>query len=79
MPRAARIASLSLRLNDAPTAVTWLTQAASASPDDLRLMTSLADAQIRAGQRDAARTTIARALEREPKNPVLASLARRAR
>lgn len=79
VPRAARIASLSLRLNDAPTAVTWLTQAASASPADVRLMTSLADAQIRAGQRDAARTTIARALEREPKNPVLASLARRAR
>ena len=79
VPRAARIASLSLRLNDAPTAVRWLTQAASANPNDVRLLISLADAQIRSGDRADALATIARALEREPNNPVLASLARRAR
>ena len=78
VPRASRIASLSLRLNDAETAVRWLTQAASASPNDVRLMTSLADAQVRAGQREAAQATIARALEKEPKDPALLSLARRA-
>ena len=74
--RASRIASLSLRLNDAETAVHWLTQAAASSPTDVRLMTSLADAQIRAGDRPAAQATIARALEKEPKNPVLLSLHR---
>lgn len=79
VPRAARIASLSLRLNDAETAVRWLTQATAASPNDVRLMTALADAQFRAGQRPAAQATIARALEKEPQNPVLLSLARRAR
>lgn len=78
-PRAARIASLSLRLNDPASAVRWLTQAASARPNDIRLLTSLADAQIRAGARDAAQVTIARALEKEPKNPALQLLARRAR
>jgi tetratricopeptide (TPR) repeat protein len=79
VPRAARIASLSLRLNDPQTAVRWLAQAVAASPADVRLMTSLADAQIRAGDRAAALVTVARAREREPANPVLASLARRAR
>jgi tetratricopeptide (TPR) repeat protein len=77
--RAARVASLSLRLNDPQTAVRWLTQAVSGNSNDVRLMTSLADAQIRAGQKEAAAATIARAQERDPKNPVLASLARRAR
>jgi tetratricopeptide (TPR) repeat protein len=79
VPRAARIASLSLRLNDPPTAVHWLAQAVAASPNDVRLMTSLADAQIRSGDREHALETIARGLEREPGNAVLASLARRAR
>ena len=78
-PRAARIASLSLRLNDPATAVRWLTQAASSSPNDVRLLTSLADAQIRAGAKEAAQATIARALEKEPKNATLQLLARRAR
>ena len=78
VPRATRIASLSLRLNDTSTAVRWLTQAASSTPNDLRLMAALADAQFRAGDRDAARATLARGLEREPKNPALLLLARRA-
>ena len=60
------------------TAVDWLTQAAASSPNDVRLLASLADAQIRAGDTTGAHTTIAHGLEREPKNPVLASLARRA-
>ena len=77
--RASRIASLSLRLNDADTAVHWLAQAASASPNDVRLMVSLADAQMRAGDKEAAQATIARGLEREPKNGALLLLARRTR
>ena len=76
--RATRIASLSLRLNDPATAVRWLAQAAASSPNDVRLLTSLAEAQIRAGARLAAQETIARGLEKEPGNPVLLSLSRRA-
>jgi tetratricopeptide (TPR) repeat protein len=76
--RAARIASLSLRLNDPATAVHWLTQASSSSPSDVRLTTSLADAQIRAGDREAAQATIARGLEKDPNNAALRILARRA-
>jgi tetratricopeptide (TPR) repeat protein len=78
-PRAARIASLSLRLNDPETAIRWLTRAAASSPNDVRLLVSLADAQIRAGARDAAQATIARGLEKDPKNPTLLLLSRRAR
>jgi superkiller protein 3 len=77
-PRAARIASLSLRLNDPDTAVGWLARAVSANPNDVRLIASLADAQIRAGDREAARATLAKALEKDPNNPSLLLLARRA-
>jgi tetratricopeptide (TPR) repeat protein len=77
--RAARIASLSLRLNDPDTAVSWLTRAASSSPNDIRLIAALADAQLRAGNRAAAQAAIARGLEKEPENPSLLQLARRAR
>ena len=76
--RAGRIASLSLRLHDPSTAVRWLSHAVSASPNDVRLTISLADAQVRAGDRDAAKRTIARGLEKDPKNPALLLLARRA-
>jgi tetratricopeptide (TPR) repeat protein len=79
VPRATRIAALSLRVNDAPTAVGWLTQAVSANPNDLRLLASLADAQIREGDRTAAQATIGRGLEKDPRNPQLQALARRAR
>jgi tetratricopeptide (TPR) repeat protein len=77
--RAIRIAALSIRVNDPPTAVAWLNQAASASPNDLRIVAALADAQLRNGDKDAAQTTIAHGLEKDPKNPALLTLARRAR
>ena len=79
VPRAARIAALSLRVNDPATAVDWLTQASSASPNDPRLLAALADAQIRGGDRTAAQATIARGLEKDPKNAALLALARRTR
>jgi uncharacterized protein HemY len=72
-----QIAALSLRLNDPDTAVTWLTKAAASNPNDVRLMVTLADAQIRAGARDAAQATIARGLEKDPKNSALLLLSRR--
>lgn len=76
---ASRIAALSLRLNDAPTAVEWLRRAADAAPPESRLLASLADAELRTGEREAARATIARGLQNDPKNPAFLGLARRAR
>ncbi|MBI4485314.1 MAG: tetratricopeptide repeat protein [Acidobacteria bacterium] len=77
--RATRIATLSLRLDDVNAAVDWLQRAASVSPNDVKLLASLADAQLKADDREAARATIASALEKDPKNLALAALARRAR
>ena len=76
---ATRIAGLSLKLNDAPTAVTWLERALRIGPDDVRLIVQLADAQIRAGDVAAAQATIARGLEKDPTSRALLTLARRAR
>ena len=72
--RAARIAALSLRLNDPDTAVDWLDRAASASPGDLRLLALLADAELRAGDSEAANATIARGLQKDPTNAALKNL-----
>ncbi len=69
--RAARIAALSLRLNDPDTAVEWLDRAASASPNDVKLLVLLADAELKAGDAEGAQTTIARGLEKEPRNSTL--------
>jgi tetratricopeptide (TPR) repeat protein len=77
--RAMRVASLSMRLDDPLTAVDWLDRAASSNPGDIRLIAALADAQIRSGDQTSAHTTIARGLEKEPKNAQLLALAHRAR
>ena len=77
--RAARIARLSMQLNDAATAVTWYQRASSSSPGDVRLLAGLADAQIQVGDLEAARATIASGLEKDPENPELLALARRSR
>jgi len=76
-PRAARIAALSLRLNDPDTAASWLRKAAAAAPADLGLLATLADVQIRTGDREAAQSTIARGLEKDPKNRALLALSAR--
>ncbi|MGE5245755.1 MAG: tetratricopeptide repeat protein [Betaproteobacteria bacterium] len=79
VPRATRIAVLSLRLNDAATAVRWLDRAVHVSPTDTGLLGSLAEAELRAGRRDEARATLRRALEIDPSDKTLASLAARLR
>jgi Flp pilus assembly protein TadD len=61
-------------LNDPDTAVDWLEQASSASPNDVKLLALLADAQFRAGDREAAQATIARGLAKEPTNATLRNL-----
>ena len=77
VPQATHIATLSLRLNDPRTAVTWLTRAASTSPNNIKLMTALAAAQLQAGDRDDAHATIARGLDKAPNDPTLTALGRR--
>jgi Flp pilus assembly protein TadD len=77
VPHAMQIAALSLRLDDPSTAVDWLHRAVDAAPPDGPLLASLADAELKAGNREAARSTAARALEKDPSNPALIALARR--
>jgi tetratricopeptide (TPR) repeat protein len=77
--RAARVASLSLRLQDPLTAAVWFARASSSSPNDLTLVAALADAQLRSGDRASAQATLARGLERDPSLPQFLSLARRLR
>ena len=77
--RAMRISTLSLRLNDLVTGLEWLERAAAASPTDVRVLASLADVQIRAGNRAAAQVTIAQGLDHDPTNTTFLALARRAR
>ena len=78
MARASRIAALSLRLNDPDTAVEWLDQAASASPNDTKLIALLAEAQLKAGDTEAASASIERGLAKDPVNAALRSLKLRA-
>ena len=66
-----------MRMNDPGVAAQWFARAL-AGGTDVRLLTSLADAQIRAGDIDAARAT-SKGLAAEPGNPQLAALARRVR
>jgi Flp pilus assembly protein TadD len=78
LARARHIGTLSLRLNDAPAAVAWFERASALRADDVGLLADLARAQIRAGDKAAARATIGRALTRTPESPELLDLARRA-
>jgi tetratricopeptide (TPR) repeat protein len=77
--RAARIGRLSLRLNEAATAVQWLRRAAASRTADVSLLQSLAEAQLRAGDRPGAALTVAQALERDPANAALLALSQRTR
>jgi tetratricopeptide (TPR) repeat protein len=74
---ASRIADLSLRLNDANTAITWYHRAALAGPLDAVSLTGLADAQFRSGQVDDARATLNKALTADPALPAALQLKRR--
>lgn len=59
LPRAMRIAALSIRLDDPASAVRWLRKAAAANPSDTMALTALAVAQRKAGDNDGAAATIA--------------------
>jgi tetratricopeptide (TPR) repeat protein len=77
MRRATKIGELSLRLDDPAAAAAWFQRALDAAPTDLRLLASLADAQLKAGDAESAGVMIARGLERDPDDPLLLALSRR--
>jgi tetratricopeptide (TPR) repeat protein len=76
---AARIGTLSVALDEPTVAIAWLDRALATTPNDIQLLTSLAEAQLKADDRTAAQATIARAREKDPTNPTLLALAKRAR
>jgi tetratricopeptide (TPR) repeat protein len=75
--QAARIANLSMRVNEPATAIFWFERAITAQPTNVRLLALLADAQLRSGDRLRAQATIARGLGQDPANETLLALSRR--
>ncbi len=65
---AVRIADLSMKLGDGPTATTWYQRAVAADGADPPLLVRLAEAQMRSGAPDAARASVLKALEKDPAN-----------
>jgi predicted Zn-dependent protease len=75
---AARLGDLSIRQNDPAGAAAFFLKAADDAPADANLLARAADAQLRAGDRDTARGTVARALEKDPHNVLALAVLRRA-
>ena len=76
---AERIGTLSMRAQDAPAAVAWFTRALDAGGPDALILVRLAQAQFAAGDPEAARVTVGRALEHEPANAAARALVRQLR
>ncbi|HEX9368192.1 MAG TPA: tetratricopeptide repeat protein [Vicinamibacterales bacterium] len=74
---AARLGDLSIRLNDPAAAATYFLRAATDSADAGGLLARAADAQMRAGDKDAARATALKALEKDPANTLALTVQRR--
>lgn len=72
-----RLGDLSVRLDEPATAVGYFTRAAAEPAADAAVLARLADAQWRSGDKDAARATVLRALEREPADRALLAMKRR--
>ena len=81
--RAERIASMSMQLSDPAAAARWLRKAvAQRGPDapdgrGVRRLAALADAEVKAGETEAAAATVTRGLAVDPNNRALLMLARR--
>jgi tetratricopeptide (TPR) repeat protein len=73
---AARLGDLSLKLSDPAAAATYFLRAADGT--DAGLLARAADAQLRAGDKDAAMATAGKALEKDPKNTLALTVQRRA-
>jgi tetratricopeptide (TPR) repeat protein len=76
LSRARRIGDLSLRAGDPETAAHHLARATGAGGDDALTLGLLAEARWRTGERDEARTLLARALSLRPDDARLATIAR---
>jgi tetratricopeptide (TPR) repeat protein len=74
---AARIADLSMQLDDAVAAVAWYQKSDALKAGDAPLLARMADAQSRTGQLENALETIKRALEKDPEHPFVRSVAAR--
>jgi tetratricopeptide (TPR) repeat protein len=74
---ATRLGDLSLKLNEPAVAATYFLRAAADSADAGSLLARAADAQLRAGDKDTARATAVKALEKDPKNPLALTVQRR--
>lgn len=74
--QAVRLGELSLKVNEPAVAAAYFLRAADGT--DATLLARAADAQLRAGDADAARATVARALEKDPQNPLALAVQRRA-
>jgi tetratricopeptide (TPR) repeat protein len=72
---ATRLGDLSLKLSDPAAAATYFLRAADGA--DAPLLARAADAQMRAGDKDAARATALKALEKDPKNRLALTVQRR--
>jgi tetratricopeptide (TPR) repeat protein len=74
-----RVADLSSRVQDFPTAVTYYERAAPAFASDNAFAVRYATARWRAGQNDAARAILEKVLEKDPENSAARGLLRRVR
>ena len=72
-----RLGELSVKLNEPAAAVGYFPRAAAEPAADASVLVRLADAQWRSGDKDAARATVLRALEREPADRALLAMKRR--
>jgi len=72
----ARLGDLSMKLNEPAAAAAYFVRAAENG--DPTLLARAADAQLRAGDKQAAIATLARALEKDPQNPLALTVQRRA-
>jgi Flp pilus assembly protein TadD len=72
-----RLGELSMKLKDYQGAVSYFRRAAAEPAADASILVRLANAQWRAGELDAARGTLQRALERAPADPQALLLKRR--
>ncbi len=77
---AARISTLSLALHDASGALPWLQRALAERPQDIGVLSALADAQLQTGDAAAARLlTLNRAIALDPSNRQVLAVDRRIR
>ncbi len=74
---ATRLGDLSLQLKEPAVAVTYYRAAIDEQGPDVPILARLADAEWRAGDKDRARATLTKAMDKDPRNAQLLTLRRR--